>query len=204
MSLANCLINLQNGFAFVNRTITLANTNFEDDANADVKSFIIESSFLKMFIYWEEYLESSFLCYLNSETSLTIPLPIIYVSPQDSEHAGKMLIGTQKYVDWANQEIVKKLASLYMENGTPYQAALDSISTDLSDLKNIRNRSAHCSSTTERSFLAVQRRVLAKPSSNLNISDFLMHAHPLEPGKNVLEYYQNKLSVVAHNISNCT
>ncbi|MBL5926624.1 hypothetical protein [Enterobacter asburiae] len=203
MSLSNCLSTLQDGFAFVNRAITLANTNFTSAADEDVKSFIIESSFLKMFIFWEEFLESSFLCYLNSETSLAVQLPVIYVSPIDSEHAGKMLIGTQKYVDWANHEIVKKLASIYMENGTPYKTALDSISIDLSDLKNIRNRSAHCSSTTERAFLAVQRRVLAKSNSNLKISDFLMHTHPAHTDKNVLEYYQDKLSVVAHNISNC-
>jgi hypothetical protein len=204
MDLSDCYTNLQSGFAFVNRTITLANSSFNAEGDSDVKRFIIESSFLKMFIFWEEFLEKSFLCYINSATSLQTPLPIVYVSPLDEEHAGKMLIGTQKYVDWANHEIVKRLACLYMENGTPYQAALDSISTELSDLKNIRNRAAHSSSTTDRAFLAVQRRVLAKQSSNLNISDFLMHNHPAVQGKNILEQYQDKLSAAASNISTCT
>jgi len=156
-----------------------------------------------MFIYWEEFLEKSFLSYLNSETSLQTPLPIIYISPPDAEHAGKMLIGTQKYVDWANHEIVKRLACLYIENGAPYQAALDSISIELSDLKNIRNRAAHSSSTTERAFYAVQRRVLNKPNSSLNISNFLMHVHPNTSDKNILEYYQDTLSAAAHIIANC-
>ncbi|WP_224275504.1 hypothetical protein, partial [Klebsiella variicola] len=151
-----------------------------------------------------EFLEKSFLSYLNSETLLQSPLPILYVSPVDAEHAGKILIGTQKYVDWANHEIVKRLANLYMENGTPYQTALDSISLDLSDLKNIRNRAAHSSSTTEQKYLAVQRRVLKKPNSNLNISNFLMHSHPTIAGKNILEYYQETLTAAAHNIANCT
>jgi len=204
MSLNNCFTELQNGFSFVNRTITLANSNFNNVNDFDVKRFIIESSFLKMFIFWEEFLEKSFLCYINSDTSLQVPPPIIYVSPQDVEHAGRMLIGTQKYVDWANQEIVKRLACLYMENGAPYKIALDSISTELSELKNIRNRAAHSSSTTNTSFLAVQRRVLAKPNSNLNISDFLMHSHPTVQGKNILEQYQDKLIAAAQNISTCT
>lgn len=204
MDLNDCYTDLNNGFAFVNRTITLANSNFDNASDSDVKRFIIESSFLKMFIYWEEFLEKSFLCYLNSDTSLMVPLPIIYVSPPDAEHAGKMLIGTQKYVDWANHEIVKRLACLYMENGTPYQAALNSISIELSDLKNIRNRAAHSSSTTERTFFAVQRRVLNKQNSSLNISDFLMHNHPVESGKNILEHYQDKLIAAAQNISTCT
>lgn len=204
MDLNDCYNDLQNGFAFVNRTITLANAHFNDENNSDVNHFIIESSFLKMFIFWEEFLEKSFLSYLNSETSLQTPLPIIYISPPDAEHAGKMLIGTQKYVDWANHEIVKRLACLYMENGAPYQAALDSISTELSDLKNIRNRAAHSSSTTDRAFHAVQRRVLNKPNSSLNICDFLMHAHPRIHNKNILECYQDTLSAAAFNIANCS
>lgn len=204
MPLNDCFDNLQSGFAFVNRTITLASTKFKNAEDLDVKRFIIESAFLKMFMLWEEFLEKSFLCYINSDTSMLTPPPIVYVSPMDEDHAGRMLIGTQKYVDWANHEIVKRLACLYMENGAPFQSALDSISTELSDLKNIRNRAAHSSSTTDRAFLAVQRRVLSKPSSNLNICDFLMHRHPKVKGKNILEQYQEKLTAAAINISTCS
>lgn len=203
MSLSVLYTNLQDSFSFVNSVIAKANIHFHNAADSKVRELMIESAFLKMFIYWEEFLEKTFHCYLNGNTHLQGSLPIIYVSPLDDEHAAKILIGTQKYVDWANHEIVKKLATLYLENGSPYVTVLDSIRSDLSDLKNIRNSTAHISTTTTAAFNAVKSRTLGNISNSVNLStcDFLMHLSPTDNTKTILQSYQDKLLAAAFNIS---
>lgn len=126
MSLNCCLEELKKGFSFVNKVVELANTNFNGDEEKNVKEFIIESAFLKMFIFWEEFIENSIVIYISNDHLET------YVSPVDNDHASSILIGTQKYVDWANYEVVKKLANLYLKDGEPYKTTINSISTVLS------------------------------------------------------------------------
>ena len=73
MDLNPCYQDLEKGFAFVNRTITLANCNFNNEENIEVNQFIIESAFLKMFIFLQEFLERTFFSNHNPETTLHTP-----------------------------------------------------------------------------------------------------------------------------------
>ncbi len=124
-----------------------------------------------------------------------------YANPIDTEHAHKILIGTQKYVDWANNEIVNKIASIYFEEGEPFKTALNSISTDLSDLRVIRNASAHISSTTQNKLDAVASRVLSSSVTGISVSDFVTKISKEDISKTVLQMYQLKLDITAENIA---
>lgn len=204
MSLDGSLSEFRAGIAQTNNFISMA---YERDANGNdifdstKKEFVITSAFLKMFIYWESFIEASFSKYLTGEPSTDGTEVTCCISPNDREHALKILIGTQKYVDWANHEIVRRLANLYLENGDPLASNIASISSELSDLKTIRNAAAHLSSTTRHQLDALSSRVLKRSITNTDVATFIMELHPSDSTKTVLQYYQNLLDIAAENIA---
>lgn len=204
MSLADSLSEFRAGIAQTNNLISMA---YEQDADGNdifdstKKEFVITSAFLKMFIYWESFIEESFSKYLTGELSTNGTGVTCYISPNDREHALKILIGTQKYVDWANHEIVRRLAKLYLENGEPLASNIASISSELSDLKTVRNAAAHLSSTTRHQLDALSSRVLSRNITNTDVATFMMQLHPSDSTKTVLQYYQNLLDIAAENIA---
>jgi hypothetical protein len=204
MSLADSLSDFRSDVDKINGYINLAYE--QSSAGNYIRSdqeieFLVTSAFLKLFIAWESFLEKSFVTYLTGGSSIGGTRPTKYANPIDQEHAHKLLIGTQKYVDWANNEIVNRVAVLYFENGEPFKTALDSISTDLSDLRTIRNASAHISSTTQKKLDAVASRVLGNTTTGTNVSDFIMKISLEDASKTVLQMYQLKLDITAENIA---
>jgi len=200
----NNLSEYRNGVVQVNNYIAIAYKTAEDGSDIctqDEKEFIISSAFLKMFIYWEGFLEKAFLIYLTGGSSINGDTLTKYVIPRDENHAHKMVIGTQKYVDWANHEIVMRLSSLYFENGSPIQGILASISTELSDLKNIRNAAAHISSTTQTKLDGIASRKLGITVANTTVDQFMMQPHPDDASITILQGYQNILDIAAENIA---
>lgn len=198
------LSEFRSGISKVNNYIAIAYKTADDGSDictSDEKEFIISSSFLKMFIYWEGFLEKAFIIYLTGGTSTSGDTLTKYVNPLDEAHAHKMIIGTQKYVDWANHEIVRRLSSLYFENGSPIQSILASIATNLSDLKNIRNAAAHISTTTQTKLDGIASRTLGTSISNTTVDQFIMQPHPEDSSITILQYYQNILDIAAENIA---
>ncbi|QLC73837.1 hypothetical protein LPB260_24325 [Pseudomonas sp. LPB0260] len=204
MSLADTLSEFRRGIALTNSFVSMA---YERDQNGndlfdDVKKdFVISSSFLKMFIYWESFLEDSFAKYLAGELSTAgTPAPGI-VTPADKQHAIKILVGTQKYVDWANHEIVRRLAGIYLVDGNPLLTNLSSIASELSDLRTIRNAAAHLSSSTQAQLDALSTRILGRTQRSTTVSGLVMQLHPGDASKTVLQYYQDMLDICADNIA---
>lgn len=198
------LSEFRSGIARVNNYVDIAFKTADDGTDIcsiDEKEFIISSAFLKMFIYWEGFLEQAFIIYLTGGSSTNGDTLTKYANPTDEEHAHKMIIGTQKYVDWANHEIVMRLSSLYFENGSPIVSILTSIRTELSDLKNIRNAAAHISSTTQTKLDAIASRVLGSTVTNTTVDNFIMRSHPDDATITILQHYQNILDIAAENIA---
>ena len=104
-------------------------------------------------------------------------------------------------MDWANHEIVRRLAKLYLENGEPLASNIASISSELSDLKTVRNAAAHLSSTTRHQLDALSSRVLSRNITNTDVATFMMQLHPSDSTKTVLQYYQNLLDIAAESIA---
>lgn len=204
MSLADSLTIFRQGILQTNDFISMAYK--QDENGIDIfddfkKDFFISSSFLKMFICWESFIEDSFAKYLIGEVSIDGTWVNRHVSPIDKQHAIKILIGTQKYVDWANHEIVKRLAVLYLADGEPIASNLNAISSELADLKTIRNAAAHLSSTTQQQLDSLASRVMTRTMTNTTVAKFIMQLHPSDATKTVLQYYQNILDIAAENIA---
>ncbi len=178
-----------------------------DDGNYTLpqnqREFIIDSAYLKLFIAWETFLETSFIQYMLGEPSILGNAITRYVQPTDEQHANSLLIGTQKYVDWSNPDIVKRLCNLHFASGNPFDTFISSIRTDLFDLKTIRNAAAHLTSTTRKQLDSLGTRKLKRPCKNLKVSDILFAVDSdSAANETILTTYLNKLDVSAEGIAN--
>lgn len=167
-----------------------------------LRKFISESSFLKLFIAWEHFLESCFIDYLMNEQSILGNRPAKFAHPIDRKHANDLLVGTQKYVDWANPEITRKLSKIYFHEGYVFNIELVSIQSELFDLKTIRNSAAHLSSSTNTQLDALSSRLLGVQCNNYTAYDLLFSIDPNTAGQTILDNYINKLDISAEAIAN--
>lgn len=167
------------------------------------RQFISESAFLKIFIGWEEFLEKSFLDFMMGELSTAGNIVATFVSPPDIQHARKLVVGTQKFVDWSNPEIVRRLSMLYFDQGHPFDPFIASINQDLMDMRTIRNSSAHLSSTTIQQLDALGSRKLNRPCSNIKVPDLILALDPASTsGSTILDNYLALLDIAAVGIAN--
>ncbi len=206
MPLNQVLSDYRSGINQVNSLISFA---YQQNANQDyvhsnsIQEFITTSAFLRMFIHWEAFLENAFVEYMVGELSITGRPVQCYVSPADREHVHRILIGTQRYVDWANHDIVIKLADLFFLGGEPLKSNLSAVRMDLIDLRTIRNAAAHLSSTTQPKLDALASRKLSRPVSRVSVSDLIMALDPNSPSgttSTFLQSYQLLLDITAENI----
>ena len=208
MPLDQVLSDYRSGINQVNSLISFA---YQQNANQDcvhsntIQEFITTSAFLRMFIHWEAFLENAFVEYMVDELSITGRSVQCYVSPADRAHAHKILIGTQRYVDWANYDIVIQLAGLFFVDGEPFKSNLSAIREGLMDLRTIRNAAAHLSTTTQPQLNALASRKLSRVVSGISVSDLIMALDPNSPPgttRTFLQNYQELLDITAENISN--
>ncbi|MCA6368865.1 MAG: hypothetical protein IM631_05400 [Cytophagales bacterium] len=168
------------------------------------REFIVESAFLKIFISWETYLENAFIGYLLGEPSITGRVVNRFATPIDFNHAHKILIGTQRYVDWANSDTVIKLGGLYLEPNNPINDTVGAIKADMDDLRIIRNSAAHMSATTNAALDGLASRKLRTPCSNYSVPQLVLTFDPAAPINNqtILNTYLTILDAAAENIAN--
>lgn len=207
MPIVDSLNNFRSSVAEANSFITIA---FQQDANGNyllpqnARDFINDSAFLKIFIAWETYLESVFLKFLLGEPSILGTFLVRYATPLDTLHGNNMLIGKQKYVDWSDPATVKLFANLYFLTGNHIDAFINSIYSELLDLKTIRNAAAHLTSTTSGKLDSVASRILGSPQTNITVSQLIFSIDPsaAPAGTTVLSIFLSKLEIAAEGIAN--
>lgn len=166
------------------------NGNYIFDEN--FRSFIIESCVIKLYIAWEEFLEECFTCYSMAEPSISGLQYVRYSTPPNREHAKRMPIGNQSYIEWGNPNAVLTLCKLYLQNGEPLRSAIASVNQDLLDLRTIRNAAAHLSTTTKAAFESAASRILGRSSNGITVSDFLLLQHPASAVNDTVFMHYNK------------
>ncbi|MDR3694390.1 hypothetical protein [Mucilaginibacter sp.] len=167
------------------------------------RNFITDSAFLKIFIAWETFIENAFINYMLGETSIQGNNVPRYVQPVDHIHAGKVLIGTQKYVDWSNPEIIKRLSNIYFGPNNIIDSYISSAMADLFDLKTIRNAAAHLTSTTQNQMVSLGNRLININNPNISVSDLIFSFDPQSSGSiTILSSYLTKLDILAEGIAN--
>lgn len=204
MSINSIQADFQLTIAKLNALITNAHSANAAGAfvwSQDDRIVITESAFLRTFIAWETFLEKSFLHYLMGNTSISGKVHTCYAKPRDEEHGHQLLVGLAHHVDWSKPDAVRKLSKNFFDKGDPFDRALSSIASDISDLKTIRNATAHITSTTSKSLDGLATRKLQVPCRNITVYDLILAADPANPGKTILETYQDILQIAALQIS---
>lgn len=159
------------------KTVEDASVLSQANVNSDGHSFslnmlyqLVESAFMRIFLEWEIFLETSFIAYLQNENDLKGNTFASFAHPTDDSHAYSMLKGTKNYPDWTNIEDVKNLANIYFQNFGAY-ACLVSLPAEFAEIKTIRNRISHISANSTRAYNNVLSRKISQ--NNLEPGDFL-------------------------------
>jgi hypothetical protein len=91
---------------------------------------------------------------------------------------------------------------MYFHHGYPYEPHLSAIFADLSDLRTMRNASAHISSTTQTALESLALRLFSKPLPGIGLYEMLTMSDPRSTsGETVFVTYKTKLIVTAELIA---
>lgn len=207
MALNQNLTDFRATIAELNQHIQFAHLKYANGSykiSSNLREFISESAFLKMFISWETFVEKCFVDYLINEESILLRRPAKWVNPIDVKHAHEIIIGNQKHMDWSNPEKIRKISKIFFHQGYVFDTALGAINADLMDMKAIRNSAAHVSSTTTSKLDGLASRILGTPSSNFTAYRLLFSVDPRTnpTNQNVLTRYLNLLDIAAEEIAN--
>ena len=206
MSLTDTLATFQARASQCDRLI--ANAHQADAAGVAVlpaldQRQITVAAFLNLFVSWEAFLEESLVKLMAGSPTISGRAPVRYVSPPTVEAARRLVIGVQRYFDYSNHDYVRKIVSMYFDNGYPFEPHLSAINTDLSDLRTMRNASAHITSTTQAAFEALAQRIFSTPRPGIDLYSVLTTTDPRSAlGNTVFAESREKLLVVAGLVAN--
>ncbi|WP_157499303.1 hypothetical protein [Lysobacter sp. Root604] len=159
---------------------------------------ITVAAFLNFFIAWEEFVETTFAHFLLGIPTISGVAPVRYANPPGIDAAKKMVIGLNKYFDYSNQENIKKAVGIYFEGGYPFKQHIDSVSSDLSDMRTMRNASAHISSTTQTALEGLAQRIFGAPQPGITLYTLLTSLDPrLADGGTVYSGARDKILAAA-------
>lgn len=163
------------------------------------REFVIAASIVRFSIAWESFLENIYCAFLLGEQVIQGGSVPCCVRASDEEHARRLLVGTNKYFDWTNPELIVKLSTLYLNPDNPIKTAITAAMSDLFDIKTIRNAAAHISSTTQQKLDSVASRIFGRQQTNIKVVDVIGFIRP--DGKTMWQYYKELLDVAAENVA---
>lgn len=166
------------------------------------RELITVAGFLNLFVAWEEFLETTISQFMIGTPTLSGAAPVRYATPPSVVSAKRMLVGTNRFFDYASHEPVRKMVALYFQNGYPFEPHLSAIVTDLGDMKTMRNASAHFSSTTQVPLEALAQRIFGAPRPGITLYAMLTAVDPRSAaGATVFAEARDKLLTTAQLIA---
>ena len=207
MALAQNLTDFRSSITELLSHITFAHQKYANGSHKvsrNLREFICESAFLRIFISWETFVENCFVDYLLNESSILNKRPAKWATPINKEHAQEIIIGNQRHMDWSNPETIRKISQIFFHQGYVFNSSLGAIHQDLMDLKTIRNSAAHISSTTANKLDGLSTRILNVPCINYTAYRLLfsVDVRAAVPNQTVLDRYVQILDVTAEQIAN--
>lgn len=206
MTLANALQEFQSSAAQCGSLI--ANAHRLDPAGVPIlplidRKQITIAAFLNLFIGWETFLEDAVSKLMSGSLTIQGNAPIRFATPSTPESARKMLIGTLRFFDYGNHENVRKMVSIYFDRGYPFEPHFSAIMGELTDIRIMRNASAHITSTTQSALDALAQRILTIPQIGTDLYGLLLTIDPRsQTGGTVFSECSSKLLVTAQLIAN--
>lgn len=112
---------------------------------------LYETSYLRIFLLWEDFLEQSFLRYLCGYESSLGPATLRVPSFSTLANAQTAVLGTNNYVSWANHKRVAARSHNFIDSGF-HETVLNSNLARLEAFKSVRHRIAHRSVHARKEF----------------------------------------------------
>lgn len=163
---------------------------------------ITVAAFLNLFIAWETFLEEAVAEFMTGSSTISGTAPVKYVAPVTLDDARKMVIGSQRFFDYANVDNVRKVVGLYFKNGYPFEPHLGAVYADIKDMRTMRNASAHLSSSTQTALESLALRIFGSPRIGISLYHLLTAAHPGgSTGQTVFSLYRDVLLAGANQIA---
>ena len=206
MTLTECRTTLSNELQSCSSLLRVAHTQ---DASGNYmfaeqqRASVVEGAFLRAYTSWESFIEDAFLNYLLGQPSCKGTVFPAYVSPVDSGHALRLVVGAGIHVSWTNPSKVVELTQVYFQGTDPFKLPLDSAASNLLDMYTIRNAIAHSGRLTQRALESLSRRLLARSVPGITPARLLLSSRKLKPAfPTYFAYFIDEISVVADSIAN--
>ncbi len=137
---------------------------------------LIEAAFFNTFRHYENFIREAFLlCCMEKVTKR--PKVTSYLKAKSFEHSEKLIKSTSSFLDWAHPDKLVSRAELYLENGRPFKAIINTHRVALLSFKRLRNHIAHDSIES----LSDYKKVLISYHSTLPINIPSVGSHLLLP-----------------------
>jgi hypothetical protein len=143
-------------------------------------ALIGELAFLRCFLAWEIFLEEIFMSYAHGHAAPDGTVYPCYVTAPTHSHTRDIVRGEGRgFASWASPSQVTARARLFFKDGEPFESALGTVDTPLTDMVTVRNRIAHRSGSAATKFLALVRQRQGSVQPGMSPGRFL-----LGPGTN--------------------
>jgi hypothetical protein len=139
---------------------------------------ITVAAFLNLFIAWEGFIEDAMTRLMSGSPTISGAHPTRHVTPPTQTAAKAMVIGINRFFDYANHDNVRKVVSMYFDHGYPFEPHISAIASTLSDLRTMRNASAHVTSTTQHALEALAQRIFVTPRPGITLYALLVAVDP--------------------------
>lgn len=196
--LNKCKIEFDDQIAINLRLIQIINT-VNPPLQQDQIWLIYELSFLKTFLFWEWFIEKSFISYMMGIKTNSGYCPQTHVIPNNEQHAYDFVKEGRDYADWTSLDIIFRKAKLFFKNGEPFYNSLIPISQDIQDMKTIRNAIVHMSSKTKDNFESLLRKKFGHAKTSFNPGEYLS-TQITNNNYTYISYYIKKLQFVSAHI----
>lgn len=157
-------------------------------------SSMVEYSYLRVFVFWEEFLEESFMLYLLGVSPPKGRAPSLLIKPYSRKIADQIIREGKDFVDWAGIDNVISRAERYFRKGRPYINVRANRNV-FNDMKQIRNTIAHSSGAARKKFERLVRQELGFLPAELSPGLFLDTIIPAN------SYMYNRIPAGLHPIS---
>ena len=152
---------------------------------------IVELSFLKIYLAWEQFLEDSFVRYMMGGTTKSGFKIRSYVNPKNMVHAREIINEGRNYSKWDYDDVIRKTSHFFV-NGGPYKRTLQPMFSYLKEMSDIRNSIAHGSNYSIERFKSIVRSKIKYAPPNITPGEFLLIIE-LETKKSFFQYYTDFL-----------
>lgn len=134
---------------------------------------VVELSFLKVYIAWEQFLEDTFVNYIMGRKTRKGYKVKSFVNPKNFIHAKGIINEGRNYSKWDYDEVIRK-SLLFLKNGYPYKNTLQPISNYLKEMSYIRNSIVHGSSHSMERFKSIVRSKIKYAPAKITPGEFLL------------------------------